>query len=339
MNPTVTLPGLADMHVHFREPGQTHKEDILSGSRAARAGGYTAVCCMPNTAPALDSPAACEAVLRRGAEVGLVSLLCAAALSVGQRGEELTDFAALRRAGVRFLSDDGKTLADRDLMRRASRKAKELDMMILDHCEDPISGSEPAIVARDIELCAETGCSFHLQHISAAESVALLRDAKRRGLPLTAETCPHYFALNDSAVAEYGTHAKMNPPLRGESDRLAVLDALCDGTLDCIATDHAPHSAAEKALPFGEAPFGIVGLETAFAVSYTVLVKGGYLTLPQLTRLMSLRPAELLGLPAQPPVTFDVETPYVIDRETFASKGRNTPFHGMTVYGRRVATN
>ena len=364
----IVVPGLVDLHVHFREPGGEHKEDIATGSRAAARGGYTAVCCMPNTSPAIDCRELVELVASRGKEVGLVNLLVVGALSKGQNGQELADFEGMLMGGVCALSDDGKTLMDYPLMLRAAKLAKELGLMITDHAENhtksiggvinegEVSRSlgvggipnscEADIVARDIELARETGCHIHLQHISTRESLALIREAKCEGLPITAETAPHYFALTDGAVLIHGANAKMNPPLRSECDRQAVIEALRDGTIDAIATDHAPHSPEEKARPLTEAPFGVVGLETAFAVSYTALVMPGHLTLPELLRLMSVNPANILGLGRKgfdigttaDLVVFDTREPYAIDSGDFASKGRNTPFNGMKVHGRCMLT-
>jgi len=360
---TVT-PGLVDLHVHFREPGGEHKEDIASGSRAAARGGYTTVCCMPNTSPVIDCRELVQLVAGRGREVGLVNLLVVGALSNGLKGQQLADFAGMLEGGICALSDDGKTLMDSELMLRAAQRAKELGLLITDHCENHAASAggvlnegevsrrlgvrgipnscEADIVVRDIKLARQTGCRIHLQHISTKESLEHIRRAKREGLPITAETAPHYFSLTDQAVLTHGTDAKMNPPLRHEADRQAVIQALRDGTLDAIATDHAPHSPAEKAQSLESAPFGVVGLETAFAVSYTTLVLPKLLTLPELLQLMSTGPAKILGrgyegltvgAPADIAV-FDLRRPYTIDAGRFASKGRNTPFDGMEVYGR-----
>jgi dihydroorotase len=350
------------MHVHFREPGFTHKEDTVTGSQAAARGGYTAVCCMPNTRPVIDNRKQAEWVRTRAKEAGLVNVLVTGALSKGQNGLEPADYEGMALGGVHALSDDGKTLMDIDLMRHAAYKAKSLGLFISDHAENHTlsaggvihdgetaltlglkgipTRAETDIVARDIDLAAETGARFHLQHISAGESVALLRDAKKRGIPVTAETAPHYFTLTEDAVNIHGTHAKMNPPLRTEADRLAIIGGLQDGTIDVIATDHAPHAAEEKALPMEQAPFGIVGLETAFAVSYTVLVKSGLIDINKLIELMSANPARILGIKNRKTdwVVFDTEKPYTINRGAFLSKGKNTPFHGMTVYGKTLLT-
>jgi dihydroorotase len=334
----IIVPALTDLHVHFRDPGFEYKEDIASGSRAAARGGYCRVCMMPNTRPVMDSA---EAV-RKNQTDGIVELFQAGALSKGQAGTQLADIADMaKEASCRCFSDDGKTLAELDLMREAAIKTKKLGLFISDHCEPELE-----IVERDITLAKETGCHFHLQHISLKESVALIREAKKQGLPVTAETAPHYFALTEEAVRTSGADAKMNPPLRTESDRLAIIEGIRDGVFDCIATDHAPHSPDEKTKPFEEAPNGIIGLETAFAVSYTVLVRGGHIGLTELIRLMSEHPAKILGVkqygitdsnPADIAV-FDVEMPYSVSAADFASKSRNTPFEGMRVYGRTLLT-
>ena len=369
----IAVPGLVDLHVHFREPGGEYKEDIETGSRAAAHGGFTTVCCMPNTKPVLDNRDTVEFVDKRGNEAGFVNLLAAGALSLGQEGKELADYEGMVKAntlarkllasGICALSEDGKTLDEPDLMRKAAKQAKKLGLCIMDHAQDSalsvggiinrgviskqlgVSGipncAEYLIVARDIAIARETGCHIHLQHISARESVELIRGAKREGLNITAETAPHYFALTDEAIITHKANAKMNPPLRAEPDRQAIIKGLCDGTIDAIATDHAPHSEAEKELPLEEAAFGIVGLETAFAIAYTKLALPGHLSLPRLIRLMSVNPSDIIGLkrgsladgdPADLAV-IDTNTPYAIDRNTFFSKGKNTPFHGMNVYG------
>jgi dihydroorotase len=372
------VPGLVDLHVHFREPGGCHKEDIASGSLAAARGGYTTVCCMPNTAPAIDCAEVLRLVDRAGRAAGTVNLLAAGAMTRGQAGLALSDIGGMLAAdtrcreliggGICALSEDGKTLMDTRLMRRVAEEAAGRGLLIMDHTENPdmsaggVMNAGPAaerlgfkgipaaaeadIVARDIELAKEFGCRIHLQHVSAAESVRLIRAAKRGGAPVSAETAPHYIALNDEAVSRIGSSAKMNPPLRGEADRLAVIEGLCDGTIDVIATDHAPHAAAEKALPLEAAPFGVVGLETGFAVCYTVLVLGGYMDLPALIERMSVRPAGIIGLPrgglapgaAADLAVFELTRPWSVDGGRFASKGRNTPFQGMRVFGRTRLT-
>jgi dihydroorotase len=328
---------------------------------------------MPNTQPALDNRETIEFVDRRGRAVGLVNLLPVGALTKDRAGLELADFASMLSAptrcfeligkGICAVSDDGSTVQDTALMRQAAETAAALGLTIMDHPENQaLSGGSvneglmskrlgqkgiPALaevdaVARDIALAEETGAHIHLQHISTRASVDLIRAAKARGVRLSAETAPHYFALTEEALLKSGANAKMNPPLRTESDRQAVIDALCDGTIEVIATDHAPHTAAEKALPIEDAPFGVTGLESAFAVAYTVLVRGGRLTTAELIRRMSANPARLLGLPrgsllagtAADLAVIDVEHAYTVDCADFASKGKNCPFDGMRVFGR-----
>jgi dihydroorotase len=330
----IVMPGLTDVHVHFRDPGFTHKEDMLSGSLSAAKGGFTTVVCMPNTNPVTDDINSANAFFSRAEEVGLINILPAGALSKGQNGRELADFAGMKKAGIYILSDDGKTVSDMELMRRAVEYAKENNMLITDHCEP-----EAEIVARDIALAKEYNTPIHLQHISLAESVALIRQAKARQIPVTAETAPHYFALTEAAVNSHGTNAKMNPPLRTEKDRQAIIQGLQDHTIDIIATDHAPHSSPEKTLPFNDAPFGVVGLETAFAVSYTFLVKTGLISIEKLTDLLCRNPMRIFKIPQNNDIAvFDIGKPFVINSANFVSKGRNTPFQGMEVYGRSVMT-
>ncbi|MDR1496056.1 MAG: dihydroorotase [Clostridiales Family XIII bacterium] len=324
-------PGFVDMHVHFRDPGFPEKEEIASGSRAASRGGYTTVCCMPNTSPAIDDAETVEYVDARGRAAGLVNVFAVGALTVGQRGAELADMAGmdaadtlcreLTRHGIAGVSEDGKSLMDEGLMRKALLLAKSLGLPLMDHAEDSaLAGgcvnegrvseklgvrglparAETNIIERDIRLASETGARVHLQHVSTAAGVALIRKAKAAGVSITAETAPHHFTLTEDLLLALPpgrrASAKMNPPLRTEADRLAIIEGLADGTIDAIATDHAPHEAEAKALPLEQAPFGIVGLETAFAASYTELVLRGPLTLPQLIDKMSTTPARLIGL-------------------------------------------
>ena len=346
----VRLPAFVDIHVHFREPGFPEKEDIESGVRAAAAGGYRAVSMMPNTSPAIDCPEALLAVDRRGRECGagarrgispVVAVFAASAMTLSQAGKELVDFDSMDSAGtlcreqtghgVCGITEDGKTLYDYRLMEKACEAAARLGLPVMSHAEP-----EADIIRRDIGLARKTGARFHFQHISLAESVELVRAAKAEGLPVTCETAPHYFALTDADVPLVGANAKMNPPLRTERDRRAIIEGLADGVIDCIATDHAPHEAAAKNQPFEEAANGVIGLETAFPVSYTVLVKGGFVSLDRLVQLMSTGPAGIIGLPPDPAamIEAELETPWVIDSSAFLSKGRNTPFDGMRVYGR-----
>ena len=349
-NGLVRVPAFVDVHVHFREPGFSEKEDILSGARAAAAGGYRAVCMMPNTLPAIDGVAVLLEIERRVreafSETG-VRVFAVSAMTLSQAGREIVDFKAMDKAetccreltghGVCGISEDGKTLRDNALMERVCAEALRLGLPIMDHAEP-----EAEIIRRDIELSRSTGARFHIQHVSLAESVELLRRAKKEGLPVTCEAAPHHFALTEAETRpeKQGTNAKMSPPLRSEQDKLALIEGLVDGTIDCIATDHAPHEEAAKALPFKEAANGIVGLETAFPVAYTELVKSGALTMKDLVRLMSERPAEIIGLPLAEGayVELDLDASWTIEPDAFYSKGRNTPFAGRRVYGRVVRT-
>ncbi|MDR0519829.1 MAG: dihydroorotase [Clostridiales Family XIII bacterium] len=374
-------PGFVDIHVHFRDPGFTAKEDIMSGSHAAARGGYTTVCCMPNTSPAIDSADTVMYVDGQSRRTQSANVFSVGALTRGQRGAELSDMRGMDGAptlcreltghGIAGVSEDGKSLMDEGLMREALLFAKSLGIPVMDHAEDSaltggcinegavskalgVKGipatAETNIVGRDIRLARETGAHIHIQHISAAGSVALIRAAKAEGIPVTAETAPHYFALTEEILQSLPPHrralAKMNPPLRTEADRAAIIEGLCDGTIDCIATDHAPHEAELKALPLESAPFGIVGLETAFAVSHTELVLGGHMTLPQLVEKLSAAPARIIGLgrgevragAAADLTLLDIDDEYEISSEGFASKGRNTPFEGRKVKGLIRAT-
>ena len=346
----VRVPAFVDIHVHFREPGFTEKEDIMSGARAAAAGGYRAVCMMPNTSPAIDDPIVLGAVdqrCRMAREETGVFVFAASSMTLSQAGKELVDFSSMDESptlcreltghGICGISEDGRTLLDEGLMERVCEVAARLGLLIMDHAEP-----ETEMIRRDIALSKRTGARFHIQHVSKAESVELLREAKAEGVRITCETAPHYFALTaDAAKPErQGTNAKMNPPLGTERDRQAVIEGLTCGTIDCIATDHAPHETAAKSLPFDEAANGVIGLETAFPVSYTTLIKSGILTLEDLVRLMSTRPAEIIGLPPDYDsyIEIDLDKQWVIDAGTFHSKGRNTPFDGMSVFGRVVKT-
>ena len=361
-------PGLVDLHVHLREPGQSAKETIHSGTRAAAAGGFTAVACMPNTDPVLDSPAWVEWVLNRARESGSCRVLPMGAVTVGQKGETLAPAMALKAAGAAALSDDGRPVMSAGMMRHALEYAKPTGLPIVCHEEDLMlrgeghmhegftatrlgirgipSAAESVMVRRDVELAALTGGHVHLAHLSCAESLDALRDAKRRGLPVTGETCPHYWVLTDEAVGEYDTHAKMNPPLRGESDRAAVIEAIKDGTIDCFVTDHAPHTLEDKRQPFDQAPFGIVGLETALALTLTHLVAPGHITLERAIELWTEAPRRAFNLPevkvesGYPAdlVLIDPTAEWTVDPEKFFTKGRNTPFAGWKLTGQVLAT-
>lgn len=364
----VVAPGFIDLHAHLREPGQTHKEDIASGTRAAAAGGFTTVVAMPNTSPPVDAAAVFQDLAERIRQTAVVRVIQTACLSLGRQGHQLSDFAALAAAGATVVTDDGSTIQNPALMLAAFEQAKAHGFHIIDHCEDcdvcaggaihrgsvaerlGVPGQrravEELIVARDIVLAAETGWPVHIQHISTAGAVALVRDARRRGLPVTAEASPHHLSLTDHAVLEHGANAKMNPPLREESDRLAVIEGLCDGTIQSIATDHAPHAPEEKATGLLKAPAGILGFETALPVCYTTLVCGGYLTLSQFAAAFASGPRAVLGIeagtlgigfPADVTI-FDPEAEIVIDAAAARSKSRNTPYHGKRLQGRVKAT-
>lgn len=344
------VPGLIDLHVHLREPGFEYKEDIHSGCRSAAKGGFTTICCMPNTSPVIDNSYVVLMIDSRAKEGNGVQVQCIGAVTRGQEGKELADYEGMLRTGTHSglltgggicgVSEDGKTVQDRELMLAAMKKAKALGLTVFSHTEP-----EAEIVKRDLELAEETGCRLHFCHISEKASIELIRDAKRRGIPVTAETAPHYFTLSEDDV-NGDPNKKMNPPLRGKEDVEAVRQALKDGTIDAIATDHAPHHEKEKNRPFDEAPNGVIGLETSFAVSYTELVATGLLTPLELIARMSTKPAEILGIdrgslrigkPADLTI-LDVETEYEIDPWIFASKGRNSPFIGRKVRGRAAWT-
>ena len=360
----LVLPGFVDLHVHFRQPGREDKETIETGSRAAVAGGFVAVCPMPNTTPAVDHGAAVEWARQEGARVGLVDVLPIGALTRGQRGEELTDFGELFDAGCIALSDDGRSLADSLLMRRALEYAKVFGRPIIQHAEDPAlsaggvihegrmatvlglrgipSESEAVIIARDLELAALTGGWVHVAHLSCGRSVELIRQAKQRGVRVTCEVTPHHLALTEEAGAEFDTAAKVNPPLRSDQDRLALIEGLTDGTIDCIATDHAPHTDWEKDADFDSAPFGISGLETALGVCVTTLIKPGLLSWGQLIEKLVLNPARIAGLNGHGVATgepanltlVDPDAEWTVDPKQFVSKGKHSPFAGWNLKSR-----
>ena len=356
---STVLPGFCDVHVHFREPGFSYKETIASGCRAAAHGGYTAVCPMPNLDPVPDSVGHLSAeldLIRRDATVGVYPY---GALTVGERGEEAADLAGMAPDVVAF-SDDGRGVQDEDVMRALMLTCKRLGKVLAAHCEDNglVRGgyvhdgdyarahghrgipaeSEWRPIERDLRLAAKTGCAYHVCHVSAAESVALIRRAKAAGVNVTCETVPHYLLLTDADLQEDGRF-KMNPPLRAARDREALLEGIADGTVDMIATDHAPHAAAEKSRGLAGSAFGVVGLETAFPVLYTYLVKKGVVSLARLLELMSGAPRRRFGLPAPEGFSvWDLDATYTVDPENFLSQGRATPFAGMTVQGRNRLT-
>lgn len=361
------LPGLCDVHVHLREPGEEGKETVLTGARAAVAGGFTSVVAMPNTRPPNDSAQVTELILARAAAAGLCRVYPAGAISKGLSGEELSEMAALRAAGCVGFTDDGRPVMSASLMRRALLYAKLFDVPVMAHEEDlTLSGkgtmnegptatrlgllpvprsAEVSMVARDLVLAAEVGGRLHLCHLSCAESIHLVREAKRRGLQVTAEVTPHHFTLTDEAVDGYRTHAKMNPPLRRAEDVKAVREALQDGTVDCIATDHAPHGPLDKDVEFDRAANGVVGLETAVGLTLD-LVRQGALSPLRMAELLSDGPARAFRLPgghlskgAPADVTVvDPRAEWTVDPERFLSRARNTPFEGRALPGRVTHT-
>ena len=364
----VVAPGFVDPHVHLCEPGWEHRETIRTGSRAAVAGGYTAVCCMPDTDPVVDDPASVGFIVAEGRRAGGARVFPAAAVSKGRKGEQLTEFGEVVDAGAVAVADAGRSVESSVLMRLALQYARSFDVPVLAHCEDAglarggvmhegvvstrlgLRG-KPAVaeeigVARDLALAEATGGRLHIQRVSTAAATALIRRARERGVRVTAEATPHHLLLTHDVLANYGTDYKVDPPLRTSSDVEALREALGDGTIDCIATDHAPRHYDEKEQAFDDAPFGVVGLETAFAVLHTRLVREGALALPALLERMSAGPARALGLdggalaPGRPAdlVLVDPGVEWTIESADFVSKGRSTPFEGEGVVGRVVRT-
>jgi len=360
----VAVPGLFDLHVHARDPGQTHKEDLDSVTAAAANGGFTGICCMPNTEPALDRPEPL-AYVRERTRTAPVEVHCCAALTRGRRGEELAPLLELYAAGARMFSDDGTWLASAELLRRAFRYLEGTDALIAQHCQEPtltvdfainegilstrlgLKGypavAEEIAIARDLLLASACGNPrYHVQHISTRGAVELIRVAKQRGLRVSCEVTPHHLVLTEEAVAEFDTNAKMNPPLRTQADVEALREALAEGTIDCIATDHAPHALHEKLQEFSQAPLGVIGLETALGVVLTKLVHTGIITLERLVEAMAIAPRQLLGLPipriepgAEANLTiFAPDEEWRVEPERFRSKARNTPFAGWELRGK-----
>lgn len=364
------MPGFVDMHTHLREPGQEYKEDIASGTLAAVHGGFTAVCCMPNTAPTIDDPALVRFVHERAREADNCKVHPIASITKGLKGEELSEMGLLLQAGAVAFSDDGKPIADPQRMRLAAQYARNFDALLMLHCEDRAlaangvmhegyysatlglagipAASESAMVARDILIAESYGARIHICHVSTEQSVALIRAAKERGVRVTCETAPHYFTATDEWVdlSGYDSNTKMNPPLRSASDRAAIIEALVDGTIDAIATDHAPHHLDEKRVEFNNALFGIVGLETAYSLAITQLVKPGHLTPEQLVARMSAAPCHILGLPGgelKEGVAADItianpDNDIVYTTESLHSKSKNSPFLERPLFGRVMQT-
>jgi len=329
-------PGFIDLHVHLRDPGLKYKEDIASGTLAAVNGGVTTVCAMPNTEPVTDNPEIIKYILDAPANCRVLPV---AAITKSQKGEELTDFQTLKKAGAVALSDDGKTVENIDLMREALIKSRENNILIMSHCEP-----ENEITRRDVDLASETGTRLHIAHVSTKNSAEYIADAKRRGVKVTAETCPHYFSLTEEAVLKSGADAKMNPPLRTDADRAGIIDALKSGAIDCISTDHAPHSPEDKK----NGANGITGLETSFALGVTYLVRQNHVTLEKLINLMSINPAKIIGIDnkvgtieegkAADFAVFNIDEKFIFDKNSWRSKSQNTPFHGFELYGRILYT-
>lgn len=362
----LVVPGLIDMHVHLREPGFEYKETIATGTAAAKSGGFTSVCCMPNTNPVNDNRSITEFILSQARDAS-ARVYPIGAITKGSKGEELAEMGELHQAGCVAVSDDGKPLMNAALMRRAMEYSKIFDTLIISHCEDSTlsdkgvmhegsistelglrgipRSAEDIMTARDISLAELTGCRLHIAHVSTAGSVNLVREAKKRGVKVTAETCPHYFTLTDEAVRGYNTMAKMNPPLRTAEDVAAIKQGLKDGTIDVIATDHAPHGMDEKSGEFDNVPFGIVGLETALGLTLK-LVHEGILSMTEAIRKLSLNPASILKLNrgsltigADADITIiDTKMDWTVDASLFKSKSKNTPFNGWQLKGRAVQT-
>ncbi|HEX5069149.1 MAG TPA: dihydroorotase [Vicinamibacterales bacterium] len=367
----IVTPGLIDIHVHLREPGQEHKETIATGTASAVAGGFTAVACMPNTDPINDNASVTQFIMKRAADVGVARVYPIGAVSLGSKGEQLTEIGDLRAAGCVAITDDGRPVSTALLMRRALEYASMFKMPVINHCEDPslkgdgvahegpvaamlglkgIPGaSESVMVERDVSIAELTGGHVHVAHMSARQSLRAVRAGKDRGIRVTAEVTPHHFVLTDEALARHGgydTNTKMNPPLREEADRAAMIDGLRDGSIDVIATDHAPHHADEKALEFDRAPFGIVGLETAVSLCFDRLVHAGVIGVPRLVELLSTNPARVLGLPGGTlaegaPADISILAPdasVTVRAAALRSKSKNTPFDGWTLKGGVAAT-
>ncbi len=362
------VPGLIDVHVHLREPGFEHKETIETGSLSAVKGGFATICCMPNTKPVIDNVKVVEYINKKASEKQIVNLQIIDSITKNQDGYELSDIEEMHKAGICAISEDGKTLMDIELFKKAMIKVKDLNIPIMSHCEDHaivgrgamhegiyakemgIEGIsrevEDNIVKRDINLASEIGAKLHICHISSKSSVELVREAKKRNLPVTAEVCPHHFTLTDEEVKIWGTNAKMNPPLRSKEDIEAIIDGLKDGTIDIIATDHAPHTVEEKNVEFSQAPFGIVGLETAWSICMSQLLEKGVLSPMQLIKKMSVNPAKLIGadeprLSVGEKANITIINPnesYRINKDEFVSKSKNAPFHGKEVKGRVIYT-
>jgi dihydroorotase len=362
------LPGLVDAHCHLRDPGYEYKEDIVSGTKSAARGGFTSIACMPNTNPAVDNAAVVRYIIEKSQKEGYVNVYPIGAITKGLEGNELSEMGIMREAGIVAVSDDGKPVMNSDVMKKALIYAGQFGLPVISHCEDlnltdngsmnegltstilglrgiP-SASEDVMVSREIILSEYTNVPIHIAHVSTKVSVELIRQAKNRGIKITAETCPHYFTLTEEACRDYNTNAKMNPPLRSQKDLEAVIEGLKDGTIDIIATDHAPHHFDEKNVEFEKAANGIVGFETALALSYTGLVEKGHLSFQQMIEKLTVNPAEMLKIDkgtleegkTADLILVDFDNEYKVDVSKFVSKGKNSPFDGFKVKGRVMMT-
>ena len=357
------FPGLIDMHVHLRDPGYEYKEDIESGSKAAVKGGFTQICCMPNTNPIMDNKVVVSYVKHKAQEVGLCKVHPIGAITKGEKGEQLADIGEMKKAGAVAISDDGVAVKSARVMRLAMEYASGFDIKCLCHCEDKelvdggvvneglsstIAGlkgipraAEDIIIARELALAESLDVPVHICHVSTHSGVRLIRDAKRAGVKVTAETCPHYFAVTDEVITGFDTNTKVNPPIREEVDKQAILEGLKDGTLDCIVTDHAPHHINDKNVEYNTAAFGISGIETSLGFAVTYLYKAGVLSLPELAERMSFAPAQILGLDGgeikeggvADLTIVDLNESFVVDPKAFVSKGKNNPFGGYKLDG------
>ncbi len=357
-------PGLIDIHVHFRTPGQEGKETIETGSKAAVKGGFTSIMCMPNTNPVIDNPMIVDYIIREAKRVGLCNIYPIGAITKGQKDDELTDMAELKAAGCLAFSDDGKSVLNSRLFRLSMEYAKMLDVLIMEHCQDPLLTAggvmnegavstrlglkgdpgiaESATIARDIEIANYLNAKVHICHVSIKRGCELIRFAKSQGIKVTAEACPHHFTLTDEACATFDTSTKVNPPLRAQEDVDAIKAAIADGTIDCIVTDHAPHTKEDKEVGFDGAPFGLIGLETSLALTLTELVKPGIIDLPKMVDKMSTTPARIVGLANKGSIKegydadiaiMDPDKEWAVTLEGFASKSKNSPFIGRTLKG------
>ena len=360
----IVTPGLIDMHVHFRDPGQTHKEDLITGSKAAAKGGFTTVCCMPNTNPVIDSKKIVKYIIDKNNDNKYTNVLPVGAVTKGMKGKKITDIKKLKEAGICAISEDGKSVMDEDVYAKAMAKAAELDVPVLAHCEEInlVKGGvmnadsnaeklglkgitnevEDIIAQRDINLAEKLGTTLHLCHCSTKDSVEMLKVAKAKGVKVSGEVCPHHFTLTTDDIPSNDANFKMNPPLRAKADRDALIQGLSEGILEVISTDHAPHSEEEKSGGFEKSPFGIVGLETSVGLTITNLVKQGHLTLMQMIEKMSYNPAKILGIDkgsleegkVADITIINPDEKFTVNKHEFESKGKNTPFDGYKLFGK-----